>query len=470
MQWFYDGQIRRYLTQMVRMFSNFYYKTGDGTLVQVPVMYGDMTRQVANIIKENSENKLPSVPRIAIYITGIELDRERLGDSTFVSKLQIRERAYDETNKKYIDKQGKNYTVERLMPTPYKLTVNADIWTSNADQKLQLFEQTSVLFNPSIEIQSNDNFVDWTSLTVVDVDNINFTSRTIPVGTESEIDILTYTLKTPIWISPPAKVKKMGIITNIITSIFNEEKGTIDLGLSMPQTTVQYDTSNAGRIDKEGGNLTETLYDSNVVSTNYQQFGVFVKNKTAKLVTNNSSIKENWWEVLTIHPGTYAPNISKIFLTRHDLNISIVGTFVFNALNNSILNVEWDTDTFPGDTVIEGRTSIDYVIDPKRFNPSTVKSPGIRMLLVDNVGDVEAADGPTAWKQSNGSDFYASANDIIEWDGSNWKIVFDSSEPVLEKVFVTNLNTKIQYAWNGIEWTESINGYYPPGSWRLELE
>ena len=469
MQWFYDGQIRRILTQMVRMLSNFYYKTADGTLIQVPVMYGDMTRQVSNIIKENSENKLPSVPRIALYITNIELDKTRLNDSTFVNKVQIRERAYDEVNKKYMDKQGKNYTVEQIMPTPYKLTVNADLWTSNTDQKLQLFEQIGVLFNPSIEIQSTDNFVDWTSLTVVDVENVVFSSRTIPTGTESEIDVLTFTLSTPIWISPPVKVKKMGIITNIITSIFNEERGTIDLGLSMPELT-PYDTSAAGRIDNENGSLTETPYDSQVVSTNYQHFGVFVKNKTAKLVSNNSTIKENWWEVLTIHPGTYAPNISKIFLTRLDLDITIVGTFVFNAINNSILNVTWDTDTFPSDSIISGRTSIDYVIDPKRFNPTSSKRSGVRMLLIDDVGDPDAASGPIAWKQSNGEDFYASINDIIEWDGTNWHVVFDASEPVSERVFTTNLNTKTQYVWNGIEWIESINGYYPPGSWRLELE
>lgn len=469
MEWFYDGQIRRYLTQMIRMLSVFYYKTADGTLIQVPVMYGDMSRQVANIIRENSENKLPSVPRIALYITNIELDRERVSDSTFVSKMQVRERAYDEVNKKYLDKQGKNYTIERLMPTPYKLTVNADLWTSNADQKLQLFEQIGVLFNPSIEIQSTDNYVDWTSLTVVNLDNTNFSSRTIPVGTESEIDILTFTFSAPIWISPPVKVKKMGIITNIIANIFNEDTGTIDLGLSMPQLS-PYDTTPAGRVDNKNGSLTETLTNSQAVSVNYQQFGVFVKNKTAKLVSNNSTAKENWWEVLTVHPGNYVGNVSKIFLTRTDLDMTIVGTFVFNSLNNSILNVTWDTDTFPSDTIINGRTTIDYVIDPKRFNPTSVKTAGTRMLLIDDVGDPNAADGPIAWKQSNGDDFYASINDIIEWNGTSWQVIFDASESELEKVFVTNLNTKIQYVWTGIEWIESINGYYPPGSWRIELE
>ena len=59
MDYFYDGQIRRYVTQFMRVFIGFKYKTGGDTPVEkhVPVMYGDLTRQVASIIKDNSENK-----------------------------------------------------------------------------------------------------------------------------------------------------------------------------------------------------------------------------------------------------------------------------------------------------------------------------------------------------------------------------------------------------------------------------
>ena len=78
MDYFYDGQIRRYVTQFMRVFIGFQWKSGDGTLSSVPVMYGDMTRQVAAIIKENSENKMPNVPRIACYIGNLEMDTTRL--------------------------------------------------------------------------------------------------------------------------------------------------------------------------------------------------------------------------------------------------------------------------------------------------------------------------------------------------------------------------------------------------------
>ena len=181
MQHFYDGQIRRYVTQMIRLLSNFTYKDGKGALVKVPVMYGDITRQVGHIMRDNSENKIPSAPRISVYISGLSLDRDRVSDSTFVSKVHLRERTYDSAGKEYLNTQGKNVTVERLMPTPYTLEMTADIWSTNTDQKLQIMEQILMMFNPSLEIQTTDNYVDWTSLSVVELENVNFSSRSIPV-------------------------------------------------------------------------------------------------------------------------------------------------------------------------------------------------------------------------------------------------------------------------------------------------
>jgi hypothetical protein len=138
----------------VRVFSNFTVKYGDGTLHRIPVMYGDADRQVASIIRNNSENKINSVPRIAVYVTALQMDRERLADSTFVGKVHFRER--DIVDGVYTQTQGKNYTVERLMPTPFKLSMKVDIWAANTDQKLQILEQILVLFNPSLELYRLD--------------------------------------------------------------------------------------------------------------------------------------------------------------------------------------------------------------------------------------------------------------------------------------------------------------------------
>ena len=114
MQHFYDGQIRRYITQIVRAFSNFSYKDGSGNEKVVPVMYGDLTKQVSNIIRDNSENKIPSAPRMAVYITGLDIDRTRTSDSSFVSKVNLRERAYDSETGSYTAEQAKGYTTNRI--------------------------------------------------------------------------------------------------------------------------------------------------------------------------------------------------------------------------------------------------------------------------------------------------------------------------------------------------------------------
>jgi hypothetical protein len=151
MQHFYDGQLRRYLIQVIRLLSNFVVKYSDGTLVRVPVLYGDQDKQAATIINQNSENSLgSSAPRIAVYISDLDLARDRLGDSTYVGKLNIRERDIDQDTGTYNYSQGNNYTVERLMPTPFDLSLKVDIWTTSTDQKLQILEQILTLFNPSL--------------------------------------------------------------------------------------------------------------------------------------------------------------------------------------------------------------------------------------------------------------------------------------------------------------------------------
>ena len=57
MQHFYDGQVKRYITQVIRLMSNFSWANSAGVTKQIPVMYGDADRQAASIIRNNSENK-----------------------------------------------------------------------------------------------------------------------------------------------------------------------------------------------------------------------------------------------------------------------------------------------------------------------------------------------------------------------------------------------------------------------------
>ena len=100
-----------YLTQFMNVMSNFAYKDAKGNLTRIPVRYGDMSRQVAQILKKNSENTIPNAPFISCYIKDLQYDRTRLQDPTHISKIHIRERAWDQEGQEYLNTQGSNYTV-----------------------------------------------------------------------------------------------------------------------------------------------------------------------------------------------------------------------------------------------------------------------------------------------------------------------------------------------------------------------
>jgi len=488
MDFFYDGQIRRYVTQFMRIFIGFQYQSGDGALKTVPVTYGDMTRQVAAIIKENSENKLPSVPKISCYVTAIDLDRNRLSDATFVSKLNIRERAYEsfdsDGNPEYQNSQGGGYTVERLMPTPFTLSMRADIWTSNTDQKFQLLEQILVLFNPSLEVQTTDNYIDWTSLSVIDLKNITFTSRSVPAGIESEIDIISIDFDMPIYISPPVKVKKLGVVQNIIMNMFAE---TGDLK-SISELVFNYEDSpnaNPGAVRVTPGNFGVLLIKSNNGEPHDYDLSVLNPNEAVSnlsIDSHNPIIKHGSrldWNVVLEQYGGYKDGISRIRFLQPD-NTELVGTISLNDLDSSYLLVRIEDK--PSNTVFtsaawpQGRTTIDAIVDPYKFNPLEKvggRNTGVRYLILDDVNTGSVLDdvynGPVAWKTAAGADQPLLANSIIEWTGTEWATILDPLEPVESPVYIQNEKTGIQYVWNGTEWLKSFEGEYTAGYWSFEL-
>lgn len=378
MDFVYSGQIRKYITQVIRVLSNFYVKQNDGALIRIPVVYGDPDRQAANIINQNSENSLNSAPKIAVYITGLELDRNRLSDATHVSKIHLRERAIE--NGQYTGDQGSNFTVERLMPTPFNLTLKADIWSSSADQKLQIVEQIIMFFNPSLEIQTSDNFVDWTSLTVLDLESISYSSRSVPVGTNVSIDIATLELKTPIWISPPAKVKKLGVITSVFANLHDE----IDPGYG-------------SYVDGLGHTIGETNpYPFNPIATTATTIGeydIMVAGKSVMVISNTQQDRYvSWYHIIEQLPGNYNPGLAKILLLQPD-GSEVIGYGSVNILDETVMVInDWDPDSYPPNTQLPGPIrlqsswgSFDAVINPQTFRPQNVIA-GTRYLLVEGIG------------------------------------------------------------------------------------
>ena len=483
MQFFYDKQIRRYLVQIIRVFSNFTVKYADGTLHQIPVMYGDPDRQAAVIMRQNSENVVQSVPRMAVYITDLAMDRSRLGDSSYVGKIHIRERdidTTDPTNPAYTGGQGKNYTVERLMPTPFKLTVKVDIWAANTEQKFQILEQLLVLFNPSLELQTTDNYIDWTSLSVLELVTLVWSSRSVPVGNDSPIDIASLTLEAPIWISPPVKVKKLGVITNIITSIYQGSEtssgGYID-GLG---------------VDTAGDNVTMGSILSQQVTTIGGGFGVLALNGQVQILNPGETTTAtgegletgtitklgapvSWIELFDQYPGKYKAGASKIYLTQ-PTGSEVSGQFSISVLDPTILDISdsvggtWDRDTYPNNTDIASlipgypaRREFDRIVNPTTFDP-TGAAIGTRYLLVE---DIHSYSSSQLWGA-----LVAKANDIVEYNGTTWEVLFDASQNSDTLIYQRNTysnQAQIQYKWNGVSWVKSFEGEYKAGSWRIVL-
>ena len=182
MNYFYDKQIRQHLVQFIRMFSNFSVQigeseNGDPIYRTVPAKYGDPTRMAAAIMRENSENKMLSVPQITVYITNINMAPDRRHHIGMEAKQTIYEKEFNQATGDYTTDAGNSYQITKATPVPYDVDYAVDIWTSNTDQKLQLLEQLLVIFNPTIDLRSNKNPFDWTAFTYNELVNIQYSSR-----------------------------------------------------------------------------------------------------------------------------------------------------------------------------------------------------------------------------------------------------------------------------------------------------
>lgn len=471
-QFFYDQQIRRFLLQFARIFSNFDVEYGPNqfaplngpdkdidTLVRVPVRYGDASRQAQTIIQNNSANDMPSTPLMTFYVTDFKYDRPRMQEPYFVDKIAVRQRTYDSDTETYETTQGNAFTIERQMPVPFEMRVNLDIWTSNTNQKWQLLEQILTLFNPSLEIQSTDNYLDWTSLSVLYLEDVKYSSRTIPVGTDNPIDIATLSFRLPMWITPPAKVKKLGVIERICASVYDAQGDLInaltnsDLLLGTRQKFTPY-------------GYQVLLIDNKLQALRQQQV---VDEPNASLNAPDSPPSNLLWHSVINLYGTLRPGISYVTLEQPD-GTEVIGQVAYDPTDDRFLLFTLDPATVPGNTL----APVDAVIDPLASGPGTGLPPaalGQRYLLTQATGsfDNPGLTNPDAWEGVGGQPLVAHANDIVEYDGARWQVSFDSTSSPDNIQYVTNITTEIQYKWSGTAWIKSYQGLYPGGTWSLVL-
>ena len=472
MDYFYDAQIRRYLLQFMRIFKEFKVSEGkrDGVTYynKTPVRYADMSRMVAHILKKGSENMVNSTPFMACSIQSLLIARDRTQDPMLVDTVQVSEREYNTGTASYTNEQGNLYTTKKIMPVPYNLTLNVDVWTGNTDQKLQLLEQVLVLFNPSLQLQQNSNPMDWTQIFEVELTDIQWSSRSVPAGVDETIDVATLTFVLPIWVNPPAQVKRQKIINTIHANVYNTDSIN-DMGFD--DDIYDFFRTIDGQME-----LTSITPNNYWVDISGTEAVLYKSAPTSDSSTydDGTTVKANWNDLLEILSpqgasgtlGNASVNIDDIPLTSGStlqLNVTddldstglITGSVVRNTIDSNKLVFTLDSDTLPSNT----ETALTKIVDPLQNYPGdgtlAAVSTGQRYLLTNEiVGD--------NWGIS------ADKDDIVEYDGSKWFIQFDASSISIIK-YVSNSYTGKQYKWDGKEWTSSHEGAYNPGFWKLNI-
>lgn len=451
----------------MRIFSNIKVRNGPDanglyTIQQVPIMYGDPSNIVAQLIKGASENTMLPSPMFSAYIDSIKMSPDRRQDTQYVGKVSTVEREFNAQTQTYGPNPGVRQDVERYMPVPYDVYFKLDVWTTNITTKLQIFEQIGTIFNPSIQLQQNSNLLDWTSIFEVWLEDYNFTNRSIPQGSEQERDVMSFKFKVPIWINPPAKLKRSGLIAEIVNHVFYAS-------------------------DLEP-------YRSAVDAGDYDPFRTCIEGIPVQIVTTVGNYKISVarvgpieqitllnefgyadpalsWESLIQKYGQITTNITKIRL-KLDPNLDvtdtdIIGGIAQDPMNQSILIFTPDVDTLPANTL----PSILNIIDPTEVTPGNglpVAAAGQRYLLTSaNSAGEEPAIPPGISTSPWGNTIVAYPNDIIEFNGVTWVVSFDSRISTGLNYVVNTANSS-QYRFDGADWTYTYYGVYGPGYWRID--
>jgi hypothetical protein len=335
---------------------------------------------------------------------------------------------------------------------------------------------------------------------VLNLNDISWSSRQVPVGNDSPIEVATITLDTPAWISPPVKVKRLGVTTKIVSTIWNNRNQSNDTyidGLAFDPigATNLFDNS----IITIPGTLTNNgieVYGNEVILLNAAE-SLLPAEPTLDAMPQRQGIPLSWLPLLTSTPGKYVAGASSIYLTQPDGTL-IVGTIAINSLDETKILVEWNPDTLVLNTgidsngVIEGYTgynvagsyrpnspgTIDAIVNPLTFNPRKLGTPatGARYLIVEDVGFAGAAANlitgapaiPPTETEAWGL-LLAKANDIVEWSGTEWRVIFAASQNTTTMVWQTNIYTGVQYKWDGVQWKKSFEGQYSPDLWKIVL-
>jgi hypothetical protein len=184
------------------------------------------------------------------------------------------------------------------------------------------------------------------------------------------------------------------------------------------------------------------------------------------LVPDPANDPVNWRGVVN-YLGEITNGVSMMAFINETTGNTVIGTISYHPTDETILLFNVDEATIPTNTL----TAIDRVVDPRNAAPGhglIAAATGQRYLLINNdiSSAIDPANNPLAWRNTDNTITSAVANDIIQYDGSRWNVIFNSSTTTTEE-YVTNAYTGIQYKWLNGTWQKSWEGLYKEGLWQL---
>lgn len=489
--YFYDGQLKRYREQFGRIFSTIQCQAGvasDGSILYktVPAIPASADLQAMNIIMNNSENTIQTVPMFAYYITEMNLAPERRQNPTYVRQLGVTYRDVDPLTGKMTGKVGNQYLVENYMPVPYDVTFRLDLWYTNDTNKEEIAEQIQTLFNPMIDIQTNRNMLDWSSLTVVELTGIAWNPPMYGAGgTLPTTRVVSWTFRVPIWLNPPSKVKRSNKINEIIISIGEGDEMPSNMSAEDPFSSYFNDSTSLARTVVTPGNF------KIFIRRNYSDKDYY----TAQLVIEKGNeTDENgvpWtWPVLLQKYGKINDGDSSLLLMTnldnldHDTEYNpsskdnddslriIAGKIALDSTDPSILYYNIDPTTLP--QAYNETISINSCIDPSKEKPlegrEKCNNMGITYMTLNTIPQ-----GSMLWGTiyQNGYPIQnitaAVQGDILQYDGEKWIKIFDSVASKDSIAYAMNVCNGDYFTFENGQWRMTVDGEYNPGYWRLRL-
>lgn len=449
-QYFYDKQFRRYITQLIRLFSGFqvrYMTQKDGETVEmfrkVPCIWGDMSRMGATWLSENSENIHSAAPIMALNITSITPSSEYRHAPFYQEDTHFIKKRKNPAGKGYLNEPNTTYKVTQHMPVPYELGINVDIITTSTEQKLELLEQILSIYNPGFQMKANSSPFDIGKYFEITLDAIQWTSRSVPQGTSVENDVSTLSfIVKPVYINVPSKIRRNTIIKRIITNI-----DVTDSDLLSTTLDDIIDPNNPSRVHTESIVVTPTDLSFEITQDEGVYYGY---------VYDNADTAKPWEEIFDAY-GTSNENNTWIRIRRtedvDDENYDVYMMYEYTD-DPTKIKLVLDENSFK----VPDIDPIDKIINPNKKPPSIFGNGyGTRYLLTTDI-DTDNDD----WG------IHAPAMSVIESTVDGWVISFDPDDN--DEHYVVNLNTGDQYFFDGYTWTHYIIGRYSPQYWMFDVQ